>query len=278
MTSGVLRSHLYVPADQDRLLAGARSRGADALILDLEDAVVDSHKDAALSATLDFLADNASGPERWVRVNSGHRGLDEITALVDAHPDGIWLPKSEPGEWFDRALAAITAAGVRVGVMIESAAGLVGMPQLPPLPHNTLAQLGEVDLAADLRIRDTSDESMVPYRARIVLETAIRGLAPAVAPVDTRLVELEGFRATTTMLRDRGFGSRACIHPSQVAIVNEVFAVDEQEVERARVVLREFDERAAAGHGAFAADGHMADLATIRWARAVVARADESAS
>lgn len=278
MSGRLLRSHLYIPADRERFVAKARSTGADAVILDLEDSVVESRKEAALDAALAFLAEpSGDGPERWVRVNAGDRGLAEIEALLATRPDGVWLPKAEPGGWTADAVAALTEAGVRPGVMIESAIGLVGLPQLPPLPANALTQLGEVDLAADLRMRDRSEESMVPFRARIVLETAIRRLPMPVAPVDDRYDDLEEYRRRCELLRDRGFGSRACIHPTQVAVVNEVFALDAHDVERARRIVAAFDEAAADGRGAYVdEEGRMADLATVRWARDLLSRVETS--
>lgn len=272
-----LRSHLYVPADQERLLSRAETRGADAIILDLEDSVADSRKDAALTAAVAFLATPRTSGERWVRVNGGDRGLREVRSLV-ASPglDGVWLPKVEPDAWFASALELLLDVGVRPGILIESAAGLVGMPQLPPLPTSALAQLGEVDLAASLRMRDTSDEAMVPYRARIVMECVIRGMAAPVAPVDTRIADPESYRVATTSLRDRGFGSRACIHPTQVAVANEVFTIGDADLEQARAILRDFASNAEAGRGAYTdSDGAMVDLATVRWARALVASAAE---
>lgn len=274
-----LRSHLYVPADQERLLARAELRGADAVILDLEDSVAESRKDAALSATLAFLSTPANAGQRWVRINGGTRGLDELRELAgSATLSGIWMPKVEPDEWFTRALELVLTSGWNPGILIESAAGLVGMPQLPPLPTSALAQLGEVDLAASLRMRDTSDEAMVPYRARIVMECVIRGMAAPVAPVDTRFDEPEQYRASTTSLRDRGFGSRACIHPAQVAIANDVFSITADELARARAILDEFERQSEVGRGAYTdTDGSMVDLATVRWARALIASAQEPA-
>lgn len=274
-----LRSHLYVPADQERLLARAELRGADAVILDLEDSVAESRKDAALSATLAFLSTPANAGQRWVRINGGTRGLDELRELAgSATLSGVWMPKVEPDEWFTRALELVLTSGWNPGILIESAAGLVGMPQLPPLPTSALAQLGEVDLAASLRMRDTSDEAMVPYRARIVMECVIRGMAAPVAPVDTRFDEPEQYRASTTSLRDRGFGSRACIHPAQVAIANDVFSITADELARARAILDEFERQSEVGRGAYTdTDGSMVDLATVRWARALIASAQEPA-
>lgn len=266
-----MRSHLYVPADRPEVLARAESRGADCIIIDLEDSVAESRKTAALGEAIEFLRSARTVGERWVRVNHDEAGLGEIRELVGAGGlDGIWLPKVEPGPWIDRALALLAESDTRVGLLIESAAGLVGMPQLPALRPDTLVQLGEVDLAANLRMRDTSDESMVPYRARIVMECVIRGLEAPVAPVHTRFDDPDRLRASTTSLRDRGFGSRACIHPAQVTVVNEVFAVDPLEVARARAILDEFDARAAEGTGAYRGeDGAMVDLATVRWARTI---------
>jgi len=266
----MIRSHLYVPGDQPRVLERAEDRGADAVIFDLEDAVAESNKDAALSAVLTAVAGSRGAGQRWVRVNSASRGIDDIAALAEADIDGIWLPKAEPGEWFDAALAAITAAGFRVGVLIESARGLVGMPALSELPVDSLAQIGEIDLRADLRIRDSSEEAMVPFRARIVMEAALRGLVPAVAPVDPNYTEMDAFRESTMLLRNRGFGSRACIHPAQVLIVNEIFTPDQSEVDEARKILAEFDAHSEAGRGSYGSDGVMADLATVRWARTVL--------
>lgn len=276
MSQRVIRSHLYVPADQERLLAKCETRGADAVILDLEDAVAESHKDAALASALEFLATPRGDGERWVRVNSGERGLVELEALRTSGVDGVWLPKVEPSEVLDRTVGFAVTFGIRLGIMVESAKGVVGMPSLPPLPTDTLAQLGEVDLRADLRIRDTSEEAMVPYRARIVMETAIRGLAAAVGAVDPYFDDLDAFRAGTILLRDRGFASRACIHPSQVAIVNEVFTPSAQELDEARRVLAEFEQQAQDGVGAYrAADGSMVDAATVRHARETLEAARE---
>lgn len=270
MTARLIRSHLYVPADQRHMLARADERGADAIIIDLEDAVAQSAKDAALDAVLAFAATDAAQSQRWVRVNSGERGLREIDALADSGLDGFWLPKVEPGSWFDAAVEAIVGAHARVGILVESARGLVGLPQLSPIPTDSLAQLGEVDLRADLRIRDSSEEAMVPYRARIIMETALRGLLPAVGPVDPNYSDPKAFRDSTMLLRNRGFASRACIHPAQVAIVNEIFTPDEAEVAEARRIVAAFDESAASGRGSFSVDGTMGDLATVRWARALL--------
>lgn len=268
----LIRSHLYVPADNHRLMAGAESRGADAIILDLEDSVAAGAKAAALDNVLGMLSSPPTGVQRWVRVNAGELGLSEIEAMLEASaPEGVWLPKIEPGPWTDTAIALLVEGGCRIGLLVETARGLVGMPQLPDIPQDSLAQLGEIDLRADLRIRDSSDEAMVPYRARIVMETAIRGLAAAVAPVEPDFNDLEAFRSSTVSLRDRGFSSRACIHPGQVSVANDVFSPTAEELTEARRVIAEFDSHAESGTGAFGtADGTMADLATVRWARDLV--------
>jgi len=125
-------------------------------------------------------------------------------------------------------------------------------------------------------MRDTSHEAMVPFRARIIMECVIRALAAPVGPVDIRCDNPADFRGSTISLRDRGFAGRACIHPSQVTIANDVLSVDREELDRARAIVDEFDARSAEGQGVYSgSDGAMVDLATVRWARAIVSQAHD---
>lgn len=265
------KSFLYVPADSEKLLAGAASRGADALILDLEDAVAESRKDAARAAAVDYLsAAPADGPDLWVRVNPGETGDRDLEALVGVRGlTGVWIAKAEPGPELVARLARLDAAGHRAGLMLESAAGVGRLRELPELPEDALVQPGEIDLAASLGIAGDEDQLEV-YRALVVLECAARGLPAPVAPVSASWTE-PAYRAGSERLRARGFVGRACIHPAQVATANDVWSVSDDERARARAVLREFEGFADAGVGAFrASDGSMVDRATVRWARAVL--------
>lgn len=272
----LIKSHLYVPADNPAMLAKAASRGADALILDLEDAVASSRKLLARESAREFAATAAgSGPEVWVRVNDGDLGLEDLDAVAGAPGvDGVWLPKAEPGAWLDAALARAERAGVRVGLLIESAFGLSRLRDYPELPASSLVQVGEADLAASLRIDGREDQLLV-YRSLVVLEWAARGLSAPIAPVSVTVDDPEGYRAQCELMRAWGFVGRACVHPVQVEQANATWSVSDADIHRAREVVREFERHESEGAGAYrGADGTMVDRATVRWARALLARSN----
>lgn len=254
------------------MLAKAAARGADALILDLEDAVAADHKDAARAAALAYAADAAGGPEVWVRANDGGLGEADIAALAGAPGiAGVWLAKAEPGPWLDRVVAQLSESGTRIGLLLESAKAIARLAALPDLPDDTLVQIGEADLGADLRISGAEDQLTV-YRSLVVLECAARGLAAPVAPVSVNLTDMSAYAAESARLKERGFVGRACVHPAQVVEANAVWSITDEEFAQAERIVAEYAQFAAAGIGAYrGADGTMVDRATVRWAHEVVA-------
>lgn len=262
-----------MPADNAAIVQKSASRGADALILDLEDAVVPSRKQLALEAALAFAAEaTADGPEIWVRVNDGDLGLADLDAVVGARGvAGVWLPKAEPGAWLDEAL--VRCQGVGLGLLVESAGGIARLRDFPELPESTLVQIGEADLTASLGITGREDQLLV-YRSLVVAECTARGLPAPLAPVSVALDDIEAYRAECERMRDWGFVGRACVHPAQVTEANTVWSVSGTDLERARLVVSEFEAQSADGVGAFrGSDGSMVDRATVRWARSVLDRA-----
>lgn len=271
-SSRTLRSHLYVPADNDGMVAKAGARGADAVILDLEDAVAPARKDEARRSVLAAAPELSTRTQVWVRVNEGERGMRDIEHLAGADGvAGIWLAKAEPGDWLEQALALLVERSTRSGLLLESARSLARLAELPELPADTLVQIGEVDLVADLG-GERVPEQLEVFRAMVVLECAVRGVAAPLAPASVDVGDMESFRTESSALRARGFCGRACVHPAQVAVTNEVWGVTDAELARAREILREFEAREAEGVGAFRAeDGTMVDRATVRWARRILA-------
>ncbi|WP_329101909.1 aldolase/citrate lyase family protein [Micromonospora sp. NBC_01699] len=270
------RSHLYVPADQPRFLRSAARSATDALILDLEDAVAPANKDAARSAAADFAAarPSGSGCELWVRVNEGARGQrDAATVLASGNVDGIWLPKATPGDDLDAIAAIVAEAGAALGLLVESAAGLVAIGGLAAHPVVRRLQLGEVDLRADLGMPpDTGDHLLDWARGLTIAHAAAHGLT-CVAPVSARITDPDGFATSSRHLRDLGFRGRACVHPTQVAVANEIFGADPARLADAHALLDRFEQQQANGNGAFRdADGTMVDAATVRQARELTGR------
>lgn len=293
------RSHLYVPADQPRFLRAAPRSGADALILDLEDAVAPARKDEARAAAVAFAEERpAEGPELWVRINEGARGQGDARALLaTGRVDGLWMPKATAGADLDALIALVAAASaaapsitpavapsaapaVALGLLIESATGLLSLGGTAGRAGVRHLQLGEVDLRADLRMVPDSasgDDLLDWARGLAVTHTAAHGLASAVAPVSVHTSDPGAFRASSLRLRALGFQGRACIHPAQVAVANEVFGVDPGELADAHALLDLFEHRLDEGSGAFRdSRGAMVDAATVRRARELTGRTGAS--
>ncbi|MFE4492704.1 HpcH/HpaI aldolase/citrate lyase family protein [Streptomyces niveus] len=275
------RSHLYVPADQPRFLRAAPRSGADALILDLEDAVAPSRKDEARAAAVAFAearpVDGPRSPELWVRINEGARGRDDARALLaTGRVDGLWIPKATSGAELDALVGLLAGGAAALGLLIESATGLLTLGDTAGRPGVRHLQLGEVDLRADLRMAPDSapgDQLLDWARGLTVAHTAAHGLLSAVAPVSVHTSDPEAFRASSLRLRALGFQGRACIHPSQVAVTNEVFGVDPGELADAHALLDLFERRVGAGSGVFRdSGGAMVDAATVRRARELTGR------
>ncbi|WP_372727758.1 CoA ester lyase [Nocardioides sp.] len=268
------RSALYIPGDQLDKLAKALERGADEIIVDLEDAVSPAGKDLARQAVrawLHALPDLDVGV--WVRVNTGDlRDLD-VRAIADAPAlTGVVVAKTETAEELvelDRLLTSLGST-IRVVPLLESAASILRASEIAAAPRVQRLQVGEADLRADLGVTLGPDErELLHVRSAIVLAAAAAGIAPPIAPVSTNFRDLEAFRASTEAMARMGFVGRACIHPAQVAIANEVFTPSQDEIASALDVLERLE---AAGSGiAVDAQGRMLDEAVARQARRVLA-------
>lgn len=270
------RSYLYVPGDRPDRIATADGRDADALILDLEDAVAPASKDDARATVASSITDLST--EVWVRVNAGERMAGDVSAVVGPGLHGVVIPKASADALAavdDIVAAAEERAGlrqrsVRVAALVETAAGIVALTDIARAARVTHLALGEADLTADLGM-GWSDENLRPIRTQVVVASAAAALDPPTAPVSTDFRDLDALRASTVMLRDMGFGARAAIHPDQVGVINDVFTPSADEVARARDLLARYD--AGGGGVGVDADGRMIDEAVVRAARRVLALA-----
>jgi len=260
------RSYLYVPADQPDRIAGAFGRGADALILDLEDAVAADRKHAAR----DYLAGWLPGAQApvWIRVNAGEHGLADARVLA-ALPNvaGFCLPKASAVQVSAAArVLADVGSDARLAPLLEDAAAVLDAREIAARPRVVRLQIGEADLAAQLGLRPGPDErELLAIRSQIVLASAAARIGPPIGPVSVNFTDLDAFAVSTRALRRLGFGGRACIHPAQVGIVNAEFAPTPEEEARARSVLSAL--AASGGAATRLPDGEMVDEASARAAR-----------
>lgn len=273
------RSALYVPADADEKLGKALARGADELIVDLEDAVLPANKARArlsLVAWLGSLDSQVSegGPRIWVRVNAGtERELDVRAVAACKAVAGLVVAKVEEAAELTEldALLASLGSTVRVVPLLESANAVLNARDIARGPRVARLQIGEADLRADVGVVPGGDERELLFaRSQVVFASAAAGIAAPIAPVSVQFRDLDAFRASTEALARLGFVGRACIHPAQVAVANEVFTPSAEQVEKARSLLAQFGD-GQAGVGVDA-EGRMVDEAVLRQARGVLAR------
>ncbi|WP_238006604.1 CoA ester lyase [Dactylosporangium sp. AC04546] len=281
-----MRSYLYVPGDAPDKLAKSLARGADAVIADLEDAVPAAGRSAARASVRSWLSalPATDRPAVWVRINPGEAGLEDARAVAVPGLAGVCVAKAETaGEL--TALAAVLATaeeasglpvgGIAVVPLLESAAAVLNAVELARAPRVARLQLGEADLRADLGVTLGPDErELLPIRSHVVVASAAAGIGPPVAPVSTDYRDLDALRSSTEALRRLGFVGRACIHPAQLPVVNEVFTPSPERLAEAADLVRRYDAAVASGAGVLVgADGRMVDAAVVRAARRLLSLA-----
>lgn len=280
-TSTLPRSYLYVPGNAADKLAKALARGADALIIDLEDAVPFSHKDGARDAVVGWLADQSVGgtTELWVRVNSGPLRAVDVRALAGIPQlTGIILAKVEDADDVVSTGHLLAAAGDTTTLLmplIETAAAVLSAREIASAPRVHQLQIGEVDLTGETGVIPGEDEmELAGIRTLIVLASAAAGINPPVGPVSRITHDMAAFEVSTQRVRRLGFMGRACIHPAQLPVAHLVFTPTAEEVTEARSVINLVELAEARGSGVVLDDaGRMVDPAVLHAARRTIALA-----
>jgi len=267
-----VRSYLYVPGDNGRRIEKALASEADAVVLDLEDAVAPNRKEEARETVARVLESEPEKPV-YVRVNAVGTELSaaDIEAVAVHHLAGLRLPKTEAVESV-RLVAEtleVLGSGARIQCLIESALGLEHAFEIAT-SHERVAgiSLGETDLAADLGVGD--EAGLLYARSRIVSAARAAGLPHPVQSVYTNVQDLDGLRRSTEAGKSLGFVGRSAIHPLQVPVVNEVFTPTGEEVSEAQGLL----DQLGSEEGAFVLeDGRFVDRAAVESARLTLALA-----
>jgi citrate lyase subunit beta/citryl-CoA lyase len=280
------RSVLYMPGSNARAMEKARTLPADALILDLEDAVAPDAKDSARAQVCGAVREGGyGGREVVIRVN----GLDtpwgeaDLAAAADAAPDAILVPKVSSPETLavvgSRLRRFGTPQRTRVWAMIETPLAILNAAAIASAAADVDSRLacfvmGTNDLAKETRAQ------LVPGRAPM-LPWLMTALAAARAyeldildGVYNGLSDEAGLRAECAQGRDLGFDGKTLIHPNQIAPANEAFGPDAAEVARSRAIIAAFDKPENAGRGAISLDGRMVERMHADMARRVVALAE----
>lgn len=278
-SSSTIRSYLYVAGNDPRRVEKALTSKADAVVLDLEDAVAPKHKDDA-RRTVEGMLKHRNPKPVFVRVNAPGGPLREldIEAVLSPNLAGIRLPKTESAAEVLSVAERLDESGCVAGIqcLIESALGLEMAFEISR-SHSRVASLGlgEADIASDLGV--SGDEGLLYSRSRIVSAARAAGLAAPVQSVFTNIGDLDGLRRSTEAGKRLGFVGRSAIHPAQIPIINEVFTPTEQEISEAEGLLSRLESTAESGMGVFVMDnGRFVDAAVVRGARSTLALARRS--
>ncbi|MDO8836674.1 MAG: CoA ester lyase [Vicinamibacterales bacterium] len=283
------RAHLFAPGSHERLLVKVFHAGADAVVLDLEDAVAPESKPDARRLVAATLAARAgvAGPVTAVRINGVDTPWwqDDLDAVIGPGLQLIRVPKAESA----RQIAAVDARvrslelarGLEPGAIgivatIESAAGVLAAADIARAPRVRGFTFGAADFVRDISA-DASGQDLATLYARqhLVVVSRALNLEPPVASVYTQITDLDGLRRTTEESRALGFFGRSCIHPTQVPVVQEVFTPTPADLAAARATVDAWDQAVSQGVGAFTmAGGQFVDDAIVRRARAVITLAE----
>lgn len=268
-----LRSLLYVPASNERMVAKAATRGADILVLDLEDGVHPSQKDAARERLRESqAAAAAAGALVALRINppEGAVGSADLEAAADAGFDAVLLPKAENTEAMREARR--TLGETPLWLMIETALGAANVFELAPLPGVDGLVFGSADYRLSLGARMRQDESELDFvRQRILLAARAAGIRCWDAPWFA-FRDLEGLRGSACRAAKAGFDGKSAVHPLQVPVIHEAFATTPEERAWAESVVRVMEDAGARGVAVVELDGELLEELHLRQAKRLLAR------
>jgi len=274
------RSLLYIPGNNPGMIQNCAIYGSDGVLLDLEDSISVTEKDAARKLVKHALRTlNFGTVERVVRINGRDTPFFErdLGEIILARPDAVRIPKIDSPDDVRAADDIITRleeengmerGSVRIHAMLETARAIVNASAIASSSPRILGlTIGGQDLAADLGIKITREGLEMLYaRSAVVLAAKAAGLL-AFDTVYTDIDDLEGLREQAAMSVALGFSGKAAIHPSQIAVIHEAFRPDEKDVRKAERIVRGAREAEERGLGVVAVDGRMVDAPVVAQAQ-----------
>lgn len=270
---------LFVPANRPERFAKAFAAGADAVIIDLEDAVAPDDKATARDALARAWPALAESDRARVLVRINAQGsawhADDIALLSQLRVAGAMVSKAETREGLAAVAAALGPTSMLVP-LVESAAGLDAVKALASAPQVLRLAFGHLDYMADLGMAcEPPETELVPARHAIVLASRLAGIAPPVDGVTVSTSDVDLIAADAQRSRRGGFTGKLCIHPAQVAPVRAAFLPSNDERAWAQRVI---DATAGEASGAIRVDGRMVDAPVIALARRVLAQSAQRPS
>ena len=284
------RSSLFVPATSERFIAKAHLRGADAIKIDLEDAVAPTEKARARTLVPAVAASvGQAGADVLVRINRPWRmAVADLEASVGADVNGIVIPKIESADhvvFLEEIVAELEAErGLAPGhtcftLQIETAKGFLNVREIAGASRrNKAISVGNEDFAHMLGMPETISEALIGAMQTVQMAAREAGILALGYPGSiANFSDLDAYRADIARARALGFDGGSCIHPAQGAILNEGFAPTAVEIAEAEGIIAAYDAALARGEGAVAYQGKMIDIPIADRARRTLAQRDRIA-
>ena len=268
------RSRLYLPGNEPKYFINAGLHNPDGLILDLEDSVAHSQKDAAQLLVRNALRSvDFYGGERMVRINQLPKGLDDLKFIVPHNVHVILIPKCESAEQIKEIEKEVELLKKQNNIkseiyfmpIIESAKGVLNSYEIASASKSNCAlAIGLEDYTADIGTQRT-EEGKESFFARSMVVNAAR--SASIQPIDTvysDVSNVEGLRQSVIEAKSLGFEGKGCIHPRQVKVVHEAFAPTNEEIEKANKIVHAFEEAEKKGLGVVSIGSKMIDPPVVK--------------
>ncbi len=275
----VFRSLLFAPGNHARRVEKSLTLDADAVVLDLEDAVAVAEK-AATREKVVAAFQTSRQALGYVRINAFDTSFcfEDLRAVVAQGVDGIVLPKVESAaqlvavDWTIAALErarGLAPGGIDLMPIIETGRGIAALREIACSGTRVRRlSFGAGDYTLDVGMRWTREERELDHaRAAIVVESRAAGLEPPIDTVFIHLGEMDALRRSTELARDFGFQGKLCIHPEQVGPVNAVFTPTDDEIAKSKRYVAAFEEAEAKGSASIQVDGYFIDYPIVEKAR-----------
>lgn len=266
----IRRSRLYLPGNTPHLFINAGLHESDSIILDLEDSVSAEEKDAARILVRNALrVVNFYNAEKMVRINPLPVGLDDLDSIVPCFPNIIIIPKCSCAETVltvdQKIKELIPNHRIWLVPVIESARGCFNVMNIAAASNNVAAiSIGLEDYTADLGVQRTPDGKESFWARSMVVNAAKANAIQALDAVYSDVADLDGCRSSALEAKSLGYDGKACIHPRQVQIINQVFLPSADEVNKAREIINSYEKARAKGSGVIALDSKMIDAPVVK--------------
>jgi citrate lyase subunit beta/citryl-CoA lyase len=261
----IVRTVLFVPGNRPDRFEKAAASGADLVVLDLEDAVPAGEKATARRAVREFLDRGGIGAVRTNAIGTDWHADD--LAAVAGYAEAVMVPKAEAGQAFTALGHRLQVDATPIIALVETASGVLDARAVAESPAVARLALGTFDLASELSIRPTDRSAFNPIRSWIRVASAAADLAGPIDGVFAAVDDDEGLRAEAAWARRLGYSGKLCIHPRQVAIVEQELAPSPEELAWASAIV----ESAASPDGVTVIDGEMVDRPVVERARRMLA-------